>query len=737
MKPEHRKYILKHHDQHTAEQIAHHLNLKERTVQRYIDSLKTKDKPVGKEEAGFAPLTDKRVRPNWWLVLAVALVGFIFYANALQGEFIWDDNILIRNNTDIRSWSNLDKVLFGNLGGEKLYYKHSSFRPVQTITYMFDYSLWKMRPFGFHLTSIVCHLLVAVFLYLLVVKLFASNFIAFITAVLYVLHPVHTEAVTYIAGRADPLSSMFMLASLVFYFRMVERENILDGIGMGLCYLLGVLSRENGLMVPVFALMYHFAMRKKIPWKPFVIYGTIAVVYIILRKLEILGGMGLKEPTKTSVFERLPGFFVAYSSYFKLLVAPFHLHMEYLRPMFPWSDPRAVLGLLLFVATVAVAIWFRNRKPYVTFGILWFLVGLFPVSNTFVVVNAYMAEHWLYIPVMGLFLIIGHLFADWTVRNKAMLGPVVVIVAGLSLFFGVRTYQQNKTWLNQIAFYERTREFAPNSGRLHADLGEAYYRVGRIEDARDSTIRAIQLRPSYYAAWSNLGTIYMRLGETKKAIDAYEKSLKIRPNYFNAHFNLGNLYKGQQDFDKAIEHYQQAINYMPSLTQAYNNIAISYNQKSLIAKKLAETSRKKGMAEEARRFTKETKQFKLEAIKFYKKGIEIEPTNTKFYNNLASAYSDLGRHQEAEELYKKALALGGSAYDQAVIQYNLALGYHRLKDKKNFTLSFQNANSIPLQSAPVYQQLASIYAGAGLKKEATLLMQKAQQVQSPSAKGHP
>ncbi|MBZ0166541.1 MAG: tetratricopeptide repeat protein, partial [Candidatus Omnitrophica bacterium] len=502
-------------------------------------------------------------------------------------------------------------------------------------------------------------------------------------------------------------------------------------------YLLGILSRENGLMVPMFALVYHFALRKKIPWKPFAIYGSIAGIYILMRKLEVIGGMGLKEPVKTSIFERMPGFFVAYASYFKLLIAPFNLHMEYLRPMFSWSDPRAVVGMLLFIATIVVAVLFRKRKPYVTFGILWFLVGLFPVANVFVVVNAYMAEHWLYIPVMGLLMIVAHLLFDLTTKRKALMGPVVVIVTAAGLFLGVRTFQQNKTWLNQIAFYERTREFAPNSGRLHADLGEAYYRVGRVEDARDSTIRAIQLRPTYYAAWSNLGTIYMRLGELAKAIDAYEKSLAIRPNYFNAHFNLGNLYKSKGNYDKAIYHYEQAIGYMPSLTEAYNNLAISYNQKSNLAKQEAVKTQQLGDNKKTRRLLKESKENKEKAIEFYKKGIAMQPKNTKFYNNLASAYSDLGRHKEAVDLYNQALQLEAPAHDKAVIYYNLALGYHRLKDQQNFILAFQNANSIPLQSAPVYQQLSSIYAGAGLKSEAKILQQKAQAFKSNPVKGKP
>lgn len=713
MKPEHRKYILQHFKTQSAKQIAGHLHIKERTVQRLIDH--QPDKTAGTAQKP-APAEKNKPKIKWRYVFITMLCGFLVYSNALKGEFVWDDNILVRNNTEIRNWENLPKVIFGNLGGDSLYYKHSSYRPVQTISYMVDYSLWKMAPFGYHLTSIACHMLVAGLLYIFIFKIFASNYLSFVTALLFALHPVHTEAVTYIAGRADPLSVVFMLSSLIFYLRVRDKENILDYLMMGAMYILGILSRENALMVPVFVFVYHWSLRKKITWRPVLVYVVIAGLYIFMRVTEMIGGMGLTEPVKTTILERVPGFFVAYATYLKLLIAPFDLHMEYLRPMFTMSDPRAVIGAALFCTTLFLVYFFWKRNSIITFGLLWFLVGLFPVANVFVVVNAYMAEHWLYIPVMGLFLIAAHGIETLSRKNNTFGIAMIAFVAAACVFYGGLTYRQNKTWLNQIEFYERTRKYAPTSGRLHADLGEAYFRVGRIEDSRDSTIRAIQLRPTYYAAWSNLGTIYVRLGEIDKAIAAYKNALKISPSYFNAHFNLANVYKDREMLDEAIAHYEQALRYMPSMATAYNNMAICYNQK--------------GNLEKTKGNDALVKTYKEMAVESYKKGISLEPRNTKFYNNLASALSDLQRHQEAVDLYNKALQLGPNPYDQAIIYYNLALGYHRLNDRVNFTIAFQNANAIPINSAPIYERLAAIYAASGLQNETAILLQKARQAQA-------
>jgi len=693
MKSEHRKYIQEHYKKQSAKHMAVQLGIKERTVQRFLDNLKGRIEQQAQEEE---QKIKSKHKISWALLLIVLACSFFAYANSLGGELIWDDNILVKNNVEIRSWTNLKKVIFGNLGGESLYYKHSSYRPVQTISYMVDFSLGQFNPFYYRLTSVICHMLVAGVFYWLLFIIYKSNFISFTAALLYTLHPIHTEAVAYISGRADPLSSIFMLLTMCFYFKYLQRKHFVWLLGMLVSYLLGILSRENALMVPLFIFVYHFAYQKKIAWKPTIAFSFLAVVYVILRVTETIGGMGLREPVKTAITARIPGFLVALSSYFKLLIWPFDLHMEYGRPLFPMTDSRAIVGLVIFIVLIFLAMHQRKKRPIITFGILWFLIGLFPVSNIVIVVNAFMAEHWLYFPSMGLFLMLGYAFKELYQKDQWRYG-VGFAIAAAAVFFGVRTHQQNTTWLESVAFYERTRTFAPKSARLRADLGEAYYSKGRKEDALQSTLEAIRLRPSYYAAYSNLGTIYMSLGQPEKAIEAYRNSLRVNPRYFNAWFNLANVYKDRKEYKKAISAYENAIHYKPSLANAYNNVGICYSR-------IGE---------------------KEKAIQYYKQGIKLNPRNNRFYNNLASTYSDLGRHNEAISLYNKALQLNPNRRDVPIIYYNLALGYARIGDQENATKAFQTANTIPISSPAVYRQLAGIYTKTGLKAQAQYLNQKA------------
>ncbi len=199
----------------------------------------------------------------------------------------------------------------------------------------------------------------------------------------------------------------------------------------------------------------------------------------------------------------------------------------------------------------------------------------------------------------------------------------------------------------------------------------------------------------------------------------FEKLLND-PLDYKLHYYQGMASFKMGKFDEAITHYEQALKYKPSLAMAYNNLAICYNQK--------------GNLEKAKGNDALFRTYKEIAIENYQKGINFEP-NTKFYNNLASALSDVDRHQEAIELYNKALQLGPDIYDGGIIMYNLALEYYRIKDTTNFLSTFERANGIPINSASTYERLASMYSKMNLKKEAEILLQKARESKSRGKNG--
>ena len=161
--------------------------------------------------------------PNWTCILIIVILGSLVYANSLGGEFIWDDLSFIRDNAFLKDWSNVPHIFTEtattsmDVGGGSV--RYNLYRPLQWLTFMADYSVWKLNPLGYHLTNIFLHISAALILFWFIALLFRSRMLSFLTALFFVIHPVHTEAVAYISGRADPLGLIFMLSSFGFYIK--------------------------------------------------------------------------------------------------------------------------------------------------------------------------------------------------------------------------------------------------------------------------------------------------------------------------------------------------------------------------------------------------------------------------------------------------------------------------------------------------------------------------------------
>ena len=151
-------------------------------------------------------------------VILIILLGFAAYGNSFNNEFVWDDKNLIGNNAYIKDLSHMLSIFSKDLGAGSGK-EYNAYRPVQLITYVIDYSLWKLNVRGYHLTNILLHICVALGIYCLINVLFHNNFLSLLTGSFYVVHPIHTEAVTYISGRADSLALLFMLLCALCYSR--------------------------------------------------------------------------------------------------------------------------------------------------------------------------------------------------------------------------------------------------------------------------------------------------------------------------------------------------------------------------------------------------------------------------------------------------------------------------------------------------------------------------------------
>jgi tetratricopeptide (TPR) repeat protein len=590
-------------------------------------------------------------------ILLIVLLGAAAYINVVDGEFIWDDKRIVEQNELIRSPSNIARVFTKDVGGQLASggggVKYNFYRPAQMLTYMADYAVWKDNPAGYHITNILIHILAALCLYRLVNIISGHIRISLVAAVLFVVHPLHTEAVAYISGRADPLSVVFLLAAFIVYVKGLQTSDFrLQTFIVLILYTLAILSRESALIFPVLLLAYHYAYRKKIDlprFLPIAVLTAAGAAFRFFMTGQLLGGD--KIPSG-AFFSRVPGAFAAIANYARLLVIPFNLHMEYGNARFSMIDPAVIIGVIITLALAAYIFKKRDtRGPYV-FGVLWFIAALLPSLNLYPI-GAYMAEHWLYLPSIAVFMMAGVCFGRWQTRRQNGDSPLRTraiqtgTVPILIIYFLTLTVNQNFYWRRLIPFYEKTLEYAPESVRIYNNLGVAYHDKAQYAMAAEAYKKAIELNPNYFETFCNLGTAYHDMGLYDEAIAEYKREIAINPDYPKVHNNLGTLYFDTGRYEEAIASYEKALALDPDKMEIISNLAMSYHR--------------------SKRYD--------EALRLYETAAGIDSEDARIYFNIAIAYEALGRPAEALRPYKRAIEIDP---EYAEVHNNLAILYFRM-----------------------------------------------------------
>lgn len=282
--------------------------------------------------------------------------------------------------------------------------KFYSYRPVQILTFAIDHSIWGLDARGYHLTNTLLHILAALCIYWFINILYRDNLLSLFASVLFVTHPIHTSAIAYISGRAEPLEVIFMIFSFIFYIKYLDLRRPIFSIFMLLSYIMALLSNEGSLILPALLLLYHYAFKKKIEIKGFLPILGITLAYLLLR-LTAFKSLSPHVLSSTAILQRLPGFFIAVVNYIRLLLLPFHLHMEYGYKHFNIVNPMALLGIVTSCALLFYAFRKRDSGRVAFFSLCWFFTALLPKSNIYPIA-VYMAEHWLYLPSIGFFLLL-------------------------------------------------------------------------------------------------------------------------------------------------------------------------------------------------------------------------------------------------------------------------------------------------------------------------------------------
>ena len=624
----------------------------------------------------------------------IALLVFIAYGPALNGKFIWDDYLLVKDNTLVTRLASIPSFFSGEVSSRPE--GHTAFyRPLQMASYALDDRIWGLNPFGFHLGNILSHIFVAAALYGFIFFLFGRRTLAFLSALLFAVHPLHSEVVSYISGRADALAALFILLTLLFSLLEGPPPWALSLI-VSLSYAVALCSKEYSLITPFLFLLTN-AVRKKRPQDrkflfPFLSLLFLSLFYIFLRLAVLKIPSSVVAPS--TLLSRLPGACAALGSYVKLLLWPFGLHMEYGLRSFRFTDPPAVLGMICLCAMIFFI--FKNRKDsnqkVAVFSTAWFLIALLPVLNLYPI-NAYMAEHWLYVPSIGFFLILARGLV-WLQDSKK--GKKIGLIAACFLVFSYSflTIRQSGYWMNPVGFAEKTLQYTPQSWRLYNEIGTEYLQAGNNLKAVEAFQKAVSLNPAAVGIYRNLGQAYFSLGRADNALASYESALKIKPDDAQTYFELGTLYSRMGHKEQARAANAKALALNPRHIQA------SYNQGIYLAEQGEEEK----------------------AAEIFKHVIRDDPGYAKAYAALAGYYAQSGKTTELASLLSQAV---NRKVDYAAAYYFTGNRLNASGDIKAAIRMYQKTLSIDPSSTDACIQLGNAYGALGNEKEAIRVFEEA------------
>jgi len=548
-------------------------------------------------------ILDLLMRLRHQLILLICLTA-LCYLPFLNAPFIWDDQQFVTENQTIQSFNVPQMFKESTTGGGGI--TSNYYRPLTSISFAIDAGWWGNNPIGFHLTNLVLHLTAGLLLFWLLINLGLSNRWRFWVTAFFLLHPVQTEAVAYISSRGDSLSTVLLLFGLNSFWLSFQKNRLhfslydlrisfsptLLRFTSALSLILAVFSKELALaglgLYGLILLLHLFQTQQKIK----VIFSkylptTIAIVFLLILGL---GYTYVRQTTlnfdpnfdysvidpqyPTSLTIRLLTFTRALPRYIGTFAFPYALHMDHVLPVIhsilnPWTISVFLVSILIIWLSILELN--KLKTLWLGFGLLWFLIGLVPISGI-VPVNGLFYEHWLYIPIIGLLIstaallrLTGNFLSKQKKLKQAqqVFSDLNMYLPGFVLLIMiVITLRQNYIWSDHIRFYEYTLRFT-QSARLYNNLAMAQADRGNITGALENYQKALAISPGYPQIYHNIGNLLQTQGEPVAALEYFQKALEVDPTFTFSYSKALQLALGLKDASASAQILQLAQTYLP------------------------------------------------------------------------------------------------------------------------------------------------------------------------------
>lgn len=486
------------------------------------------------------------------------LLCLLVYLPALQHDFVMDDTMLVVANPYITSWKYFPQML--SQDAWNVWERHNYWRPVFSISLALDYSLWGLNPLGFHLTNILLHAANTTLLYLLVTRLRNAQ-AGTMASLLFAIHPIQAHAVNVISVRADLLAALFALLGFTAFF---SRRRLFFACML----MLALLSKEISVFLP-FLFFAGLLIEREKPDSRHVLAVVILGLYLLIR-----WSLGFSFSLPESIFSyhaalsaRLLLGFKVLTLYFLALFNLFEMPHPFWSVEMPVAvgDSYVLSGISIFGLLLA-AVWISfKRAPVAAFGLVWFFIFFLPVSNL-KEINQPMAEHWLYIPMIGLSLAFGATFNAPLIRIPEFRLFRAVVTAGVAVYliFGALVVREKtKIYQNDESFLLAAIHANPKIARLYSMLASTYLGNQDRLRAKEFYAKALSIDPNDFLANYRMGFLLHQEGRKEEAGVYLEKVARVRPSPLSEIVSVAHAWEMLGENQKALLYYRKAFGLNP------------------------------------------------------------------------------------------------------------------------------------------------------------------------------
>ena len=564
------------------------------------------------------------------------IIGLFAYSPSFNCEFTnWDDEVYVVENDMIYNLGsqNLKRIFTEPVS--------ANYHPITMLSLAINYKFSKLQPAGYHITNVIVHLLNILLVFYFIFYLSKKSLIiAFVTAFIFGIHPMHVESVTWVAERKDVLYGFFFLLGSISYLRYV-RQGVRKFLWYTLLlFMLSVLSKAMAVVFPLVLLLIDFwegkDLKDKSLWVEKIPFFLISIIFGILAiKVQSEGGaVGSFETFALHHRFMFAGY--GFLMYLYKFIVPVGLSTYY---PYPNLDEGGFLPAFYYIAPLITALLLvaafvlRNRFKWLFFGIGFYLVTVILVLQIMSVGQVVMADRYTYLPYIGIGLIVGYLLQMlWSNENIAtgLKYAFFGMVGALFLWFTYGTYERAKVWENSEVLWTNVIDQYPFVGLAYKNRGNFRARNGNPDEGLKDFDIALQLLPDDSAIYESLGNTWAGKGQVQKAIGYYNSAIEKDPEKSSAYLNRAIAYSQLGQYQYAFPDYEQALQMGQKQLSVLPNRAYAYLASG--------------------RFQ--------ESINDYEISIRLNPNNGSYYYFLSEAYRQIGNSTLADQNRARATALG-------------------------------------------------------------------------------